>query len=231
METSEQPRAARRSTGEWLFQLTTITLGVLIALSFDAALKWNADRTLVNAARANIALEIADNRRALDGHLAAFPERMARIENVLKLLGELDAGVEPTIREAELGMGVPSLGSAAWQTAERTGALALMEYVDVQRLADTYMLQALASDNLKEALGHRELRRQPVPRDGRSVHATPGRARRRACATARAARPVAARRAARPATARELRELRATLSGSTVPRSGSIALTLIDARP
>jgi hypothetical protein len=51
METSEQPRAARRSTGEWLFQLTTITLGVLIALSFDAALKWNADRTLVSAAR------------------------------------------------------------------------------------------------------------------------------------------------------------------------------------
>ncbi len=152
METSEEPRAARRSTGEWLFQLTTITLGVLIALSFDAALKWNADRTLVNAARANIALEIADNRRALDGHLAAFPERMARIENVLKLLGELDAGVEPTIREAELGMGVPSLGSAAWQTAERTGALALMEYVDVQRFADTYMLQALVSDNLKEAL-------------------------------------------------------------------------------
>jgi hypothetical protein len=152
METSEQPRAARRSTGEWLFQLTTITVGVLIALSFDAVLKWNADRSLVNAARANIALEIADNRRALDGHLAAFPERMARIENVLKLLGELDAGVEPTIREAELGMGVPSLGSAAWQTAERTGALALMEYFDVQRLADTYMLQALASDNLKEAL-------------------------------------------------------------------------------
>ena len=55
-------------------------------------------------------------------------------------------------REAELGMGVPSLSSAAWQTAERTGALALMEYVNVQRLADTYMLQALASDNLKEAL-------------------------------------------------------------------------------
>jgi len=152
METSEQPRAARRSTGEWLFQLTTITLGVLIALSFDAALKWNADRTLVNAARANIALEIADNRRALDGHLAAFPERMARLESVLKLLGELDAGGEPTIREAELSMGVPSLGSAAWQTAERTGALALMEYVDVQRLADIYMLQALVSDNLKEAL-------------------------------------------------------------------------------
>ena len=152
METSEQPRAARRSTGEWLFQLTTITLGVLIALSFDAALKWNADRTLVSAARANIALEIADNRRALDGHLAAFPERMARLDSVLKLLGELDAGVEPTIRKAELSMSVPSLGSAAWQTAERTGALALMEYVDVQRLADIYMLQALVSDNLKDAI-------------------------------------------------------------------------------
>ena len=152
METSEQTRAARRSTGEWLFQLTTITLGVLIALSFDAALKWNADRTLLSAARANIALEIADNRRDLERHLAAFADRLARIDTMLKLIGELEAGTEPTVREIDLGMGMPSLSTAAWQTAERTGALALMEYVEVQRLADVYALQSLVSDNLNDAI-------------------------------------------------------------------------------
>jgi hypothetical protein len=152
METSEHPRAARRSTGEWLFQLTTITLGVLIALSFDAVLRWNADRSLVSAARANIALEIVDNRRAMDGHLATFSDRLDRVDRVLKLLGELEAGAEPTVREIELGMGIPSLSSAAWQTAERTGALALMEYADVQRLADVYTLQSLVSDNLEDAI-------------------------------------------------------------------------------
>ena len=136
MEISEQPRAARRSTGEWLFQLTTITLGVLIALSFDTVLSGTPTHARQRGA-SDIALEIADNRRDLEGHLAAFPERRARIDSMLKLLAELEAGIEPTVHEADLGMGMPSLSNAAWQTAERTGASALMEYVEVQRLADT----------------------------------------------------------------------------------------------
>ena len=160
-----------------------------------------------------------------------FAERMARIENVLKLLGELDAGVEPTIREAELGMGVPSLGSAAWQTAERTGALALMEYVDVQRLADIYMLQALVSDNLKEALA-------TVNYAGSLFLATDDPfsavSRPRATPCVRACSSCARSCSSTSSSAgncSKLRELRATLSGSTVPRPGSIALTLVGARP
>ena len=31
-----------RAAGKWLFQLTRVTVGVLIALSFDAVLRWNA---------------------------------------------------------------------------------------------------------------------------------------------------------------------------------------------
>ena len=148
MEPSEQPRPARRSAGEWLFQLTTITIGVLIALSFDAVLKWNADRELVDEARATIALEIADNRRALEGHLSLHDERAAKVDNGLKLLAELDSGVEPTIRSVPLGMSFPSLNDAGWQTAERTGAIALMQYSEVQGLAELYAIQGLFTDTL-----------------------------------------------------------------------------------
>jgi len=151
MDPTDPPRAARRSAGEWLFQLTTITLGVLIALSFDALLHWNAERTLVNEARAMIALEIADNRRELEPHFASFGERIAKIDNGLKLVGELDAGVEPTVREVDLTFGFPSLNDAGWQTAERTGALALMEYPEVQQFAEIYELQSLFVDTLEPA--------------------------------------------------------------------------------
>jgi hypothetical protein len=99
MDPIDQPRRARLSAREWLFQLTTITIGVLIALSFDALLRWNADRALVAEARATIALEIADNRRELDAHLASYDARVASVDDGLKLLAEIDAGVEPTIHE------------------------------------------------------------------------------------------------------------------------------------
>jgi hypothetical protein len=142
----------KRSAREWLFQLTTITVGVLIALAFDGLLRWNADRELVAQARATIALEIADNRRELEAHLAAHDGRIARLDPVLKLLDELDAGVEPTVREIELGFGFPSLSDAGWQTAEQTGALALMDYPDVQMLAELYLLQDLVTDNMSAML-------------------------------------------------------------------------------
>lgn len=151
MDPTDPPRASRRSAGEWLFQLTTITVGVLIALSFDALLRWNADRALVDEARATIALEIADNRRELDAHLASFDERVGKLDNALKLLGELDAGVEPTVREVDLSLRFPSLNDAGWQTAGRTGAISLMRYPEVQELAELYTLQSLFTDTLQPA--------------------------------------------------------------------------------
>jgi hypothetical protein len=152
MQSSDQPRAARRWLAEWLFQLTTITIGVLIALSFDALLRWNADRTLVAEARTTLVLEITDNRSDLDAHLATFDERIAKIDDALKLLAELDAGTEPTIHSIDLGISFPSLSDAGWLTAERTGALALMEYPEVQQFAEVYILQSLFTDTLPPAL-------------------------------------------------------------------------------
>jgi hypothetical protein len=152
MEPSEQPRAARRSAGEWLFQLTTITIGVLIALSFDAVLKWNADRKLVDEALATIALEVADNRRQLEEHLATFEQRLAKLDLVFKLMAEIDSGAEPSVKQIDFMFGFPSLSDAAWQSAERTGALTLLEYTQVQRLAQLYTLQSLVTENLRPTL-------------------------------------------------------------------------------
>jgi hypothetical protein len=119
MEASAATPPPKRSIAEWLFQLTTITIGVLIALSFDAVLQWNGNRTLVNEARETIALEIAANRRTLDAHLATFADRIAKVYETLRLIRELEAGTEPTIREVNLTLAFPSLGDAGWQTAER----------------------------------------------------------------------------------------------------------------
>jgi hypothetical protein len=149
MESSAQPPVSRRSVGEWLFQLTTITVGVLVALSFDALLKWNDERKLVDEARANIALEIEENRRELEGHLASYDERIGRLDNVLRLLDQQDAGVELETGTMNLGVSFPSLNDAGWQTARQTGAVALMDYADVERLAELYTMQALVVDNIK----------------------------------------------------------------------------------
>ena len=60
------PHAAAHSLREFLAQLGTITAGVLIALSIEGLLEWNHYRTL-REAKATIDLEIADNKKELDG--------------------------------------------------------------------------------------------------------------------------------------------------------------------
>ncbi|HEY3516994.1 MAG TPA: hypothetical protein VGL98_08090, partial [Gammaproteobacteria bacterium] len=63
-------------------------------------------------------------------------------------VAELDAGVEPTVKEIKLDLMFPSLSDAGWQTAERTGAVALMQYDEVQRFARVYTLQSLFTESL-----------------------------------------------------------------------------------
>ena len=43
------------------------------------------------------------------------------------------------------------MNDAGWQTAERTGALALMPYPEVQQLAEIYTLQSLFTDTVESA--------------------------------------------------------------------------------
>jgi hypothetical protein len=152
MEPTSEPRPPKRTVGEWLFQLATITLGVLIALSFDALLEWRANRALVAEARATIAREIAENRADLEANLATYEERSTKLGASLKLLDELDAGVEPTVHEYEIVWNPPLLARAGWESAERTGALALMDYAEVERLAGLYSIQQLVEDSTGTAL-------------------------------------------------------------------------------
>jgi hypothetical protein len=135
--------SARRSAGEWLFQLTTITIGVLIALSFDAVLRWSSDRALLAEAKQTIGQEVAANREMIKGHVVSLPARIEKFDAALKLVDDLLAGAQISSAEIELAVSLPELSDAGWQTAERTGALSLMEYADVQRLSRLYSFQDL----------------------------------------------------------------------------------------
>jgi hypothetical protein len=138
-----EPFFGKHSWREFLFQLLTITAGVLIALSIEALLEWNNHRALVREAKATLAREITDNKTALDRHIAAAPGMMKNRDTSLQMADELLTRKKSDIREFSLGVSLPSLSSAAWQSAERVGALTYMDYGDVQAYAKLYGLQDL----------------------------------------------------------------------------------------
>ena len=63
------PHRPISSLKEGLVHLTLITLGVMIALSFEGIASWREHRALVREARANLASEIRDNMNELSNRL------------------------------------------------------------------------------------------------------------------------------------------------------------------
>jgi hypothetical protein len=145
MDEQQSPpaRVLGHTVKEFLFQLVTITAGVLIALAIDGVVDWKHNRDLVREATATISREVTDNKAALERHLADADTREKDVDNSLQLAKELLATKTSSIHNITLGFHLSTLSTAAWQTAERTGAVAHMEYADVQKYAKLYNLQAL----------------------------------------------------------------------------------------
>lgn len=137
------PDGPINSYKEFFVHLGTITAGVLIALSLEGLMEWNHHRMLVREAKESIGRELADNRKDLDAVLANAGARKQSRANALQLADEILRTGKTTLHEVTLGVEKADLSSASWQTAERTGALAHMEYADVQHYSAIYAAQDL----------------------------------------------------------------------------------------
>jgi hypothetical protein len=134
---------SKYSFKDYLFQLVTITAGVLIALGVDAVVEWRAHQSLVEEARAMIAREMEDNRKALADEQARSGEWNTDLDNSLKLANELLTKKKSDITQYGLGFVLSSLDASSWHTAERTGALNFMDYAEVKKYSEVYGLQEL----------------------------------------------------------------------------------------
>ena len=128
---------------DFFVQLVIVTVGVLIALLLQGLVDWQRGQALVREARANLRLELQDNLRDVDGEIAGLKRRQANLDTALQLTNDLFARGTSDINRIDVGSSLANLSSASWRSAERTGALALMEYRHVQALSRVYDAQDL----------------------------------------------------------------------------------------
>jgi hypothetical protein len=147
------PHGSIQSLKDFLIALATITAGVLIALSLEGLLEWNHNRRLVREARETVTREITDNKKEVDGILASAAARQNHLDNALHLANELLNSKKSDVRQVNLGTSIAELSSAGWQSAERTGALTLMDYAEVQKYAGLYELQNLFAVQQRQVPG------------------------------------------------------------------------------
>jgi hypothetical protein len=141
------PHQPIHSVRDFLLQLVTITAGVLIALSLEGLLEWNHYRMLVREARETITREIADNRKELESSLANLATRQKDLDAALRMTSELLESKKSEVKQISLGFSFAELSTAIWQSAERTGAVAHMDYPEVPEYSRLYAAQQLFADH------------------------------------------------------------------------------------
>jgi hypothetical protein len=149
---------------EALVHLVIVTIGILIALSFEGVVEWSHQRSLVREARANLNQELEDNKREVERVVAKVNSSV--IPGLVTTIGALDdvsseKGIQnvtalfrpgPTVFMVTTGYDRAQLSHASRTTSEVTGAFALMEYTDVKKYAVAYDQQDLYDQMQRQAL-------------------------------------------------------------------------------
>ena len=129
---------------DYAFQFITVTAGVLIALLIDGLAETRSNRELVENARETIRRELADNKKDLEATLSGIAADQEGMRNAITFADEMLSAKKTKINSIQLHYNVADqVSDSSWRTAERTGALALMDYEEVQRYSRVYDFQDL----------------------------------------------------------------------------------------
>jgi hypothetical protein len=131
---------------DFFIHLVTITIGLFIALSLEAAVEWLHHRHLVREARASIRREIEENRKFAAVDLINVQQDRERIEKDIQALIALRGGAKLEHASLQYSLDWQSFSDSAWGTAQSTGAINYMDYQSAQALTGLYMQQRIVSD-------------------------------------------------------------------------------------
>ena len=144
-DAAPEPPPSRRGhilrPGGLLLELVIVTAGVLIALSVDTVREWRAQQSLAAEARATMLSEVAQNKKVLDEALPSLGATQKIYIGALRDARARLAGKPGDSGDVNLSVTMAPLSSAAYTTAEITGALGYMDYDDVRRFAAVYDMQ------------------------------------------------------------------------------------------
>ena len=145
-------KPAKYTFVDYVFQFITITAGVLIALLINGLVEWNNNRELVEQARATIRREVEANLKELEGLPHSVKQSGEQLANALQFADDLLARGKTDVRSLSLNFNLATLNASGWQTAERTGALAHMDYDEVEQYSELYNMQQLFDQQQRKAV-------------------------------------------------------------------------------
>jgi hypothetical protein len=146
------PHESMHGWRDFFLHLTTITIGLLIALSLEGLVEWQHRRHLVHDAEASLHAEIKGNAANIDGVLTALHKRQDALKHDVYVLNYAAAnGKYPQDKGMSVDFSIVGFDSVSWKTAQSTGALSYMPYDLAQDYSRIYMQQDLLTGAEQQA--------------------------------------------------------------------------------
>jgi hypothetical protein len=134
------------SVRDFLLQIFTITVGIVIALGLESLVQWRADENLARVTRADFKAEISEN-------LANLEKLKPAMESDMKWMAETIAYGEARLQHQKAtpptlltSRSFANFSKTAWDTALATQAIHRLRFAEARQLASTYSKQAAIND-------------------------------------------------------------------------------------
>lgn len=135
------PHEAVRSWRDFLIHLGTMTIGLFIALSLQAAVEAMHHRHLVRDARANLHREILANQTLYAANVRRLQDNREQLKRDIKQLQQLRAGKGTDNTPLTWGWKWDSYSGMAWRAARDSGALTYMDPSVISSYSSIYLQQ------------------------------------------------------------------------------------------
>jgi hypothetical protein len=127
---------------DFFVQLLTITVGLLIALALEGLVEWLHHRHIMHQAQASLYVEIKANAGQRPSVLDGLHAQQKALQRDVSFLKSVIAHPEVPIHESiDVGFSMKTFQNVSWNTAQATGALALMPYKVAQEYSNIYTEQ------------------------------------------------------------------------------------------
>jgi hypothetical protein len=128
---------------DFFLHLTTITIGLLIALSLEGLVEWQHHRHLVHEAEASLRVEIQANANRLPDVIADIHKHQAELKDDVTVLRYIMKNhTAPKKASLDISFNFRDFDDQVWQTTQSTSALSYMPYAQAQEYGSIYRAQA-----------------------------------------------------------------------------------------
>jgi len=139
------PHEPIHSWRDFFVHLSTITVGLLIALGLENAVESLHHRDIVSEARENIRREIEQNQEAVKEDLTNLDANENGMKANLAVLRTMEKNPKDTKKHLSYLFDWSTFNESAWLSARDSGALTYMPTDEVQHYADVYDAQGVVT--------------------------------------------------------------------------------------